>query len=99
MEAAEARRAVDAAISVAAALGLAVDDAVVLNNSNRIVARLLPCDIVARVSPMGGSAQQVYELILAGDLEGRPYSDGVVRVTREALEHYIERAGAFRPQR
>src|SRR3954469_10973437 len=53
MEAAEARRAVAAAMSVAATLGLTVDDAVVLNNSNRLVARLLPCDIVARVSPVG----------------------------------------------
>jgi Ser/Thr protein kinase RdoA (MazF antagonist) len=53
MEAAEARRAVAAAMSAAAALGLAVDDAVVLNNSNRLVVRLLPCDVVARASPMG----------------------------------------------
>jgi len=42
MQAAEARRAVTAAISVAASLDLAVDDAVVLNDSNRMVARLLP---------------------------------------------------------
>jgi hypothetical protein len=57
----EARRAVAAAMSVAAALDLAVDDAVVLNNSNRLVARLLPCDIVARVSPIGwfSSAREV----------------------------------------
>ena len=53
MQAAEARRAVTAAISVAASLDLAVDDAVVLSDSNRMVARLLPCDIVARVSPVG----------------------------------------------
>src|SRR5205814_8454291 len=53
MKAGEARRAVSAAISVAASLDLAVDDAIVLNDSNRIVARLLPCDIVARVSPVG----------------------------------------------
>src|SRR4051812_7964162 len=53
MEAAEARRAVAAAMSVAAALGLTADDAVVLNSSNRLVARLLPCDVVARISPNG----------------------------------------------
>jgi hypothetical protein len=53
MEAAEARRAVNAAMSVAAALDLAVEDAVVLHNSNRLVARLLPCDIVVRASPVG----------------------------------------------
>jgi hypothetical protein len=53
MKAAEARRAVNAAMSVATALDLAVEDAVVLNNSNRLVAHLLPCNVVARVSPMG----------------------------------------------
>jgi hypothetical protein len=40
-------------MSVASALDLAVDDAVVLNDSNRLVVRLLPCDLVARVSPVG----------------------------------------------
>jgi aminoglycoside phosphotransferase (APT) family kinase protein len=53
MQAAEARRARAAAITTASELGLAVDDVVVLNDSNRLVARLLPCDIVARVSPIG----------------------------------------------
>ena len=52
MQAAEGRRAVAAAMSTAAALDLAVDDAVVLNDSNRLVVRLTPCDIVARVTPM-----------------------------------------------
>jgi hypothetical protein len=73
MEAAEARRAVEAAMSVAAALGLAVDDAVLLNNSNRLVARLLPCDTVARVSPMGWfSAAREVELVrrLAQETDG-----------------------------
>src|SRR5947207_6898844 len=53
MQEAGARRAVVAAMSTASGLDLAVDDAVVLNDSNRLVVRLLPCDIVARVSPMG----------------------------------------------
>lgn len=61
MESAEARRAVAAAMAMASALDLAVDDAVVLNDSNRLVVRLLPCDIVARVSPTGwySSAREV----------------------------------------
>lgn len=53
MDAAEAGRAVTAAISVAEAFDLAVDDAVVLNDSNRLVVRLMPCDIVARIVPRG----------------------------------------------
>lgn len=52
MQAAEGRRAVAAAMSTASAVGLAVDDAVILNDSNRLVVRLTPCDIVARVTPM-----------------------------------------------
>ena len=52
MQAAEARRAVAAAMSSASALDLAVDDAVVLNDSNRLVVRLMPCDVVARVTPL-----------------------------------------------
>jgi hypothetical protein len=52
MESAEVRHAVAAAMSAASALDLAVDDAVVLNDSNRVVVRLMPCDTVARVTPM-----------------------------------------------
>ena len=52
MQAAEGRRAVTAAMSAASAVGLAVDDAVVLNDSNRLVVRLTPCDTVARVTPL-----------------------------------------------
>jgi Ser/Thr protein kinase RdoA (MazF antagonist) len=52
MHAAERRRAVAAAMSTASAVGLAVDNAVVLNDSNRLVVRLTPCDIVARVTPV-----------------------------------------------
>jgi Ser/Thr protein kinase RdoA (MazF antagonist) len=52
MESAEVRRAVAAAMSAASALDLAVDNAVVLNDSNRLVVRLTPSDTVARVTPM-----------------------------------------------
>jgi Ser/Thr protein kinase RdoA (MazF antagonist) len=52
MQAAQRRRAVAAAISAASAVGLAVDNVVVLNDSNRLVVRLTPCDIVARVTPI-----------------------------------------------
>lgn len=51
MQASQARRAVAAARSTASALDLAVDDAVVLSDSNRLVVRLTPCDVVARVAP------------------------------------------------
>lgn len=66
MQAAEAQRAVAAAMSTASALHLAVDDAVVLNDSNRLVVRLRPCDIVARVTPtthFTGNAEREVELV------------------------------------
>lgn len=67
MDATEVQRAVTAASSTAKALGLQVDDAVVLQNSNKLALRLLPCDAFARVAPL---AQQVaqFEVELAGRL-------------------------------
>ncbi len=44
------RGAVAAAMGVATALGLKVDDAIVLHNSNRVTVRLLPCDTLTRVA-------------------------------------------------
>ncbi len=65
MQAAEARRAVAAATSIISGLDLAVDDAIVLHDSNRLVVRLMPCDIVARVTPMThfASAEREVELV------------------------------------
>lgn len=40
-----------AATAVASSLGLAVDDAVVLHDSNKLTLRLVPCNVVARVAP------------------------------------------------
>ncbi|MEO3815227.1 phosphotransferase [Plantactinospora sp. B24E8] len=51
MRALETQRAVAAAMSIAASVGLAVDDAVVLQDSNKLTLRLLPCDVLARVAP------------------------------------------------
>jgi aminoglycoside phosphotransferase (APT) family kinase protein len=53
VEVAGARRAVAAATSVAESFDLAVEDAVVLNDSNRLVVRLMPCDVIARIVPLG----------------------------------------------
>jgi Phosphotransferase enzyme family len=60
MEPSEVRRAVDAAGATASELGLQVDDAVVVHNSDRIAVRLTPCDVLARVAPLslhGGRGQ------------------------------------------
>jgi aminoglycoside phosphotransferase (APT) family kinase protein len=42
--------AIQAAISRASALGLSVEDAVLVHNSNRIAVRLLPCNVLARIA-------------------------------------------------
>jgi hypothetical protein len=52
MEPSEVQRAVEAGRSAASALGLRVDAAVVVHNSNRIAVRLSPCDVLARVAPL-----------------------------------------------
>ncbi|MER6109743.1 phosphotransferase enzyme family protein [Streptomyces hirsutus] len=64
MQASEVPRAVAAARSTASSLGLTVDDALVLHDSNKLTLRLLPCDVLARVAPV---AQQVarFEIELA----------------------------------
>jgi aminoglycoside phosphotransferase (APT) family kinase protein len=55
---------VAAAVSIASALDLAVDDAVVLQNSNKLAVRLLPCDVLARVAPVAHQVAQ-FEIELA----------------------------------
>ena len=65
MQASHVRSAVDAAKSSASALGLKVDDAVVLQDSNRITVRLLPCDVLARVAPMAYQASAEFEVEVA----------------------------------
>jgi thiamine kinase-like enzyme len=67
MQASEFRRAMTAAKSVASALGLTVDDAIVLHDSNKLTLRLLPCDVVARVAPVEDQVAQ-FEIELAQPL-------------------------------
>jgi Ser/Thr protein kinase RdoA (MazF antagonist) len=50
-------------MSIASALDLIVDDAVVLHNSNRLALRLLPCDVLARVGD-GGQEVARFEIEL-----------------------------------
>lgn len=52
MRSSDIPRAVDAAKSTAIVLGLEVDEAVILQESNRLAIHLLPCDVLARVAQM-----------------------------------------------
>jgi aminoglycoside phosphotransferase (APT) family kinase protein len=60
----QASRAIAAAKSVASSLGLAAADAVVIQNSNKLTLRLLPCDVLARVAPATEQVAQ-FEVDLA----------------------------------
>jgi hypothetical protein len=67
MQASELARAVAAAMATASALGLNVDDAIVLRDSNKLALRLLPCDVLARVAPLAHQVAQL-EIELAQGL-------------------------------
>src|SRR5262245_38905996 len=64
MKASDVSRAVAAAVDTAVALGMTVEDTVVLHNSNRLTLRLLPCDVLARVAPVAHQAAE-FEIDLA----------------------------------
>lgn len=64
MQASEVPRAMAAAMAIASSLGLAVDDAITLHDSNRLTLRLLPCDVLARVAP-GALQVAQFEIELA----------------------------------
>ncbi|MGW5215725.1 phosphotransferase [Streptomyces sp. NPDC004051] len=65
MEPSELRRAVEAGRATASEAGLRVDDAVVVNNSDRVALRLVPCGVLARVAPLGHLADSEFEVEVA----------------------------------
>jgi Phosphotransferase enzyme family len=67
MQASEVPRAVAVAMSTASSLDLTADDAIVLQNSNKLTLRLLPCDVLARVAPAANQVAQ-FEVELARQL-------------------------------
>jgi aminoglycoside phosphotransferase (APT) family kinase protein len=67
MQGSEVPRAVAVAKWTASSLGLTVDEAIVLHDSNKLTLRLLPCDVLARVAPVAHQVGQ-FELELAQQL-------------------------------
>jgi aminoglycoside phosphotransferase (APT) family kinase protein len=53
VEAGIVTRAMAAVTSLAGALGLQVNEAVMIQNSNKLALHLLPCDVFARIAPVG----------------------------------------------
>jgi hypothetical protein len=89
MEPSEVRRAVEAASSIASALGLRSDDAVVVHNSNRVVVRLTPCDVLARVRPLVHQTADDLEVEVARRLAeaGSPVAELAPRVEPRVYVH------------
>jgi hypothetical protein len=56
-------------MSIASSLGLTADDGLILQNSNKLPLRLLPCDVLARVTPVEHHVVQ-FEIDLAQRLAG-----------------------------
>jgi Phosphotransferase enzyme family len=56
-------------MSIASSLDLTVDDALVLQDSNKLTLRLLPCDVLARVAPVEHQVAQ-FEIEIAQRLAG-----------------------------
>ncbi|MGW0146387.1 phosphotransferase [Streptomyces sp. NPDC003333] len=69
MDGTQASHATAAALSVVSSLGLPARDAVVLNDSNKLTLRLLPCDTLARVAPVTDQVAR-FEIELARRLAG-----------------------------
>jgi Phosphotransferase enzyme family len=65
MQTSEVQRAVEAAVSIASAVGLRVDDTVVLHDSNRLALRLRPCDVLARVAHLQSQEGAEFEVEVA----------------------------------
>jgi hypothetical protein len=92
MEALELRRAVEAGRATAARLGLRVDDAVVVHNSDRLVLRLVPCQVLVRVAPRAHLADSAFEVEVARCLSG---VDAPVGELEPRLEPRVHERGAF----
>lgn len=88
MEPTEVSRALTATTSVASELGLSVDDAIVMQNSNRLAVRLVPCDVIARVAAPVRRNHEVaaFELEMARRFEE---ADGPVGVLEPRVEPLV----------
>jgi aminoglycoside phosphotransferase (APT) family kinase protein len=85
----EVQRALAAAMATASSLGLPVEDAIVLHDSNKLTVRLLPCDVVARVAPVAHQVAR-FEIGLAQRLaeSGSPVAVPDPRVEARVYERH-----------
>ena len=74
-------------MSIASAFDMAADEAVVLSDSNRLVVRLLPCDVVARITPVAhfASSEMEVELVTRLALTDAPVAGLDARVEQRVF--------------
>ncbi len=94
MESDVVSRALTATMSVASELGLTVDDAIVVQNANRLAVRLVPCDVLARVAAPIRRNHEVaaFELEMARVLER---ADGLVGGLEPRVEPIVHVSDGF----
>ncbi len=75
--------------AVAAACGLSVENAIVLNDSNRLAVHLRPCDVLARVAPLSRYDGAKFEVEVAQRLSeaGAPLATLDPRVAPRVYQH------------
>lgn len=88
METSEVQRAVAATTEVASRLNLAVSDATIVSNSNKLALRLLPCNVLARVAFAGHEAfeSEIEIARLLADT-GSPVASLAAEVAPRVYEH------------
>lgn len=91
MEEPERRRAIEATLAVVRSQGLAADEAVPLSSSNKIILRVRPSDVVARVAPVG-QMDGAFELAVAGRLAA---TGGPVVAPDPRLEPVVHQRDGF----
>ena len=76
-------------MSIASEVGLVVDDAIVLQESNRLAVRLVPCDVLARVAPLvrRNAEFAAFEIEMAQHLEGADSLVGRLEPSVPAIVH------------
>jgi len=86
VEPADVTRAIDAATSIAVAVGLPADHAIVVQDSNKLALRLLRCDVFARVSPPGHE-HAAFEVELAQRLAQTESPVAALELRRAIRDH------------
>ena len=92
MEPSELRRAVEAAVSTASALGLQVDGTAVVHDGGRVAVRLVPCGVLARVAPKDWEPELRFEADVARRLTE---TDGPVGELEPRTEARVYTSGEF----